>query len=195
MTAPILNPSIASYQWNDQKIEYFVKDVNAKNRLRNALVPMPDLRRISRPKVAPAFVLDIVEQFSEGLRQKGYLFARSSFWDLLLPFSQAIEYLVMHGPERIVVQITNTPSIYIFAEIRDRNFHFDLHFNEETGKFEEAVVNVFLHKAQKLNVFGSIEEVLTEIENYLNLDMTPEYEYPLYSIYRILKQTYSSFAF
>lgn len=156
-------------------------------------MPMPGIRRNRKPGIDLAFVLDIVEQFSEGLRQKGHLFTRSSLWDLLSPFSQAIGYLVMLGPERIAVQITNTPSIYIFAEIGDQNFHFDLHFNDETGKFEEAVVNVFLHKTQKLNVFGSIEEVVTEIENYLNLSIASEY--PLYSIYGIPQQTSSSFAF
>ncbi len=193
MAAVIFNQPITPYIWSGQKIECFVQDKNAKNRLRDDLVPMN--WAAGKPKINLAFILDVVNQFAEGLSQKRALFSKSSFWDLLSPFAKSVGHILENDPSKVSVQVTNMPSIYILAEIAHQNLHFDLHFNEDTGKFEEAVVNIFSNKEQKLNVFGSIEEVIVDIERYFEQNAEPGYEYYLHSTYEIPGQTYSSFAF
>lgn len=193
MTAATLNPPITPYLWNDQKIECFIQDKNAKNRLRDDLVPMN--WNVGKPKINLAFILNVVEQFAEGLSQKRNLFSKSSFWNLLQPFSKSVGYILEYNPSKVTVQVTNLPSIYILAEIEGQNLHFDLHFNEETGKFEEAVVNIFSNKEQQLNVFGPIEEVIAEVDKHFEQNAEPGYEYYLHSSYAIPGQTYSSLAF
>lgn len=193
MTAATFNPPIAPYQWGDQKIECFIHDSAAKNRLRDDIAPVYFIR--GKPKISLSAIHDIVEQFAEGLHQKRHLFANSSFWDLLYPFAKATALILQHNPSKVSVQITNEPSIYILAEIAGQNLHFDLHFSEETGKFEEAVVNIFFNKTQQMNAFGTVEEVVSHIEKYFNPQPLYSYEYYLQSPYGIPGQTYSPFAF
>lgn len=192
MTAVTLNPPVAPYQWSDQKIECFVHDRNAKNRLRDNLASVDWI--LGRPKVTRDAIRDIVEQFAEGISQKSHLFARTSFWGLVYPFAKAVAQVLQHNPKKVSVQITNAPSIYILAEIGNQNLHFDLQFSEETGKFEEAVVNIFSNKTQQMNVFGSIEEVALDIEKYFKPQNTSRYYYGQ-SFYEIPGQTYSPLAF
>jgi len=193
MTAATFNPPVALYQWSDQKIEGFVHDRNAKNRLRDDLTSVDWM--LGRPKISRKALRDVVEQFAEGISQKSHLFARSSLLDLIHPFVKSVVQVLQHNPQNVSVQITNAPSIYILAEIGTQNLHFDLHFNEETGKFEEAVINIFSNKVQQMNVFGSIEEVASEIERYFEPQKTSQYEYYIQYSYAIPGQTYSPLAF
>jgi hypothetical protein len=140
----------------------------------------------SKPNIDRKFIRNIVEQFAEGISKNNKQFEKSSFGDLVKPFIGVIIKALQLNPSTVSVQITNAPSIYILIVMRQYNLHFDLHFSEETGKFEEAVVNIFLNKVQKLNIFGSIEEISCEIQAFFNNN-----EQNTQSNYAISNQPYS----
>ncbi len=84
------------------------------------------------------------------------------------PFDFAKNKLQLLNPSQFVVQTVRAPGIYFFATIEDHNLHLDLNFNAGTGEFLEAVANIFLKKTQQLCVFGNIQDVFLEIENYFS---------------------------
>lgn len=184
------SPSATLYQWRDEKIEYFVQSESAKNRLRDDLVPM-ESSKTNKRRITRSFIFNIVDQFAKEINNKKRFFEKSSFIDLVLPFAKSIAFILEYAPGKVSIQATSTPSIYIFAEIDHVNLHIDLIFNEVTGKFEEAVANIFSEKVQKLNVFGSIDEVSLAIQQYLKPQSISKYEQYTPFHYGISGQTYS----
>lgn len=175
--------------WSKEKIEILAGDSKAKSRLKNDLVPIRLI--MGKPKISPAFIGDIVEQFAYEISKNSQYFAKSSAEEVIKTFFKATRMVIQLTPSKVAIQITNTPGIYILAEIGEQNLHIDLNFSEETGKFEEMVVNIFFQKSQKLNVFGSFEEVSIEIQNYFGPIKKDIYEYFIQSNYAIPGQTYS----
>lgn len=178
-------------QWSE-KIEMFVSDSKAKSRLKEDLLPVELIYR--KPKINWSLVDDIVEQFASEVSKKSHYFAKAPLYAVIKPFVKAAAQVLKLNPTKVSIQVTTAPSIYIFAEINHQNLHIDLNFSENTGKFEEAVVNVFSNKTQKLNVFGSLEEVTFEIQNYFEPRNT-SYEYFIQSHYAIPGQTYTPYLF
>lgn len=175
----------------NEKIEIFVNDNKAKNKLKSDLVQVRWI--LGKPKVSKEFVNSVVEQFITELRKKSGYFAKSSPKELATVFYKGADKVLQLTPSSVAVQVTKTPSIYMKAEIDHQNLHIDLIFSEDTGKFEEAVVNIFSNKTQKLNVFGTIEEVFSEVQNYFEPFKAATYEYFIQSDYAIPGQTYSPY--
>ncbi|MCF8244779.1 MAG: hypothetical protein K9J37_09875 [Saprospiraceae bacterium] len=188
MVAEIKAPPQA---FTNEKIEMFVNDSKAKNRLKCDLVQVRGI--VGRPKVSKGLISDLVEQFAIELSGKSTYFAKSSPKDLKKLFEKAADKILQFAPSNVAIQATKTPSIYMKAEINHQNLHVDLIFSEETGRFEEAVVNIFSNKTQKLNVFGTIEEVFSDVQNYFEPFKVATYEYFIQSDYAIPGQTYSPY--
>lgn len=171
-----------------QRIETTTQDDRAKSRLRDDLIP---ISRVERQKVTTAFVMNVIDQLFEEIKKNGHYFNKTSFGHLLNTFAKVADEVLKLKPTKVCVQVTTTPGLYLNAEIDGEHLHIDLNFSEVNGDFEEAVVNVFSGKSQKLNVFGSIEEVFSIVRNYFEPDAT--YEYFIYTAYALPGQTYSPY--
>jgi hypothetical protein len=187
----ILNLPTAHHACTNHTIESFVQDERAKIRFRNDLLP---INGSGKRKPDFKFVLNVVEQFAEAISKRQDVFVKSSFLQLAVPFSKVVAQVLQLNPKNVAVQATTTPGIYIFSTIDGQNLHIDLNFSEETGKFEEAIVNIFEDKTQRLNVFGSVDEVLAEIQNYFE-PQKDTYEDLIRTSYAIPGQTYTTWAF
>lgn len=179
-------------QYFDATIETFALDSSAKNQFRNEIVPIYGV--LAFPKIDLILIDNMIEQFAAEINCKSKYFKQSLLTDILAPFANTCNQLLQLSPNKVSVQATTAPGIYLLAVIKGQSLHIDLNFSEKTGKFEEAVLNIFLKKTHLLNTFGTIEDIMLAMEQYFAYDRS-SYEFLIRSSYAISDQTYSSFTF
>jgi hypothetical protein len=58
-------------------------------------------------------------------------------------FVQSVSQLLLIDPDNLSVEITSVPSLFLFASTKDFTIYLESFFDENTGKHEESVLNVF----------------------------------------------------
>lgn len=88
----------------------------------------------------------------------------------LATFQDVADRIGSLGPSNFSAVETQSRTVYFRAEIGPQVLHVSLMFDENTGRFEEVVANVFADKRQKLNVFGTVADVFDSVTNYFRYE-------------------------
>lgn len=168
MNAPMIPilapPSFNSSIFEGKKIEYVVSDEKFRNNFWVNVAPINSVSKVN--KINFTQIKSYVQEFFTQLESKQVHFQNVSVASLLRHFIQASSEILAFAPNKIAVELTSSKSIFICGVKGETNIYLEIFFDENSGKFSEAVVNVYENKIQKLAVNGSIPKVVTEIDEY-----------------------------
>jgi hypothetical protein len=164
MIPVIAPPCYNSSIYEGKKIEYIVSDEKFRNNFWVNIAPINSVSKVN--KINFTQIKSYVKEFFSQLECKRDHFQNISVSSLLRHFIQASGEILAFAPNKIAVELTSSKSIFIFGVKEGTNIYLEMFFDETSGKFSEAVVNIYENKAQKLAVNGSISKVISEIDEH-----------------------------
>lgn len=192
MIPTLAPPSFNASIFEGKKIEYVVSNENFKKGFWVNIAPINSVGKIGKINFEQIKVF-VVEFFAQ-LEKKQEHFQNVSMSTLLRYFIQGSSELLTFSPTKISVELTSSKSIFLFGEKGDENIYLEIFFDESSGKFSEAVVNVYENKIQQLAVNGSISTVIKELEEHFKPISVNYYNY-LEASYAISGNTTASNTF
>lgn len=176
---------------NEKRIEYVLADENYKLSLWKDLAP------ISKGKngvVNFQKIKDFTKQFFDELTRKKHLLEKIKTLSLLTNFVQASAEVLKYNPDIASVEFTTAKSLFVYTSKGTSKVYLELFFDEETGKFAEAVLNIYQSRTQELAINGTLNFVIQKLDGYfspasINLYMPTE------TPYAISGSTTASYAF
>lgn len=164
------------------KIENVISNERFKNNFWIEIAPINSVGKVN--KINFQQIKTFVSEFFVQLEKKQEYFKNISTANLLINFIQGSGELLSFAPSKISVELTSSQSIFLFSVKDEKNIYLEIFFDEATGNFSEAVVNIYENKIQKLAVNGSIAKVAKEIGVYLKPITTINY-------YKYLEESYA----
>jgi len=191
MIPAITVPEISPHFQGD-RIEQVVDQPRFQNRVRNKVIPFYLITKTSRVNVAKADAL--IQEFIEEIKQKSARFLHIESWYFVQHFITAAEKIFECQPDSISVELTSAQSIFLFSQIGVRKVYLEIFFDEHSGRFSKAVLNIFAHKQQQLSLSGNLSYVLRELNYYFNPAVSFAEDSP-YTAYELSGSADTTFAF
>lgn len=160
---------------NGKSIEYVVNDRSFQNNFWVNIAPINSASKTG--KINFVLIKKFVGEFFVQLDKKRDFFSEVSLLTLLKYFVDGSAELLSLNPNSISVELTSATSIFFFAKKEDHNIYFEIFFDENSGKFSDAVVNVYKNKSQCFAINGSINYVVKKIDDFLKPTSHNYYQY------------------
>ena len=91
-------------------------------------------------------------------------------------------------------QLSSFLAFEILAITSNTSFSLEIFFDEHSGRFSKAVLNIFAHKQQQLALSGNLSDVLRELNYYFNPAVSFAEDSP-YTAYELSGSADTTFAF
>ena len=164
MPAVVDFSSSSQFYLADQSIEQIVRNEAIKMEIYNRIAPVNSIHNFQKFDFKSVFTF--VNRFCNELLDKQDVFMEIIPFDIIKNFTIASGELFALSPDSLSVQLTNSKSIFLVCTKDNLKIYLELFFDENTGKFSEAVLNIYENKAQQLAISGTLPELLDEICNY-----------------------------
>lgn len=176
---------------NEKKIELVLADEQFKSSLWKDLTPMT---KLTAGRINIQQIKDFTKLFFDELTQKKHLLSGIKTLSILKIFIQASAELLKYNPEVVSVEFTSVKSLFLFTSKCESKVYLEIFFNEESGKFSEAVLNIYQDREQELAINGTLNFVIQKLDGYFNPNSINLYM-PTERPYAISGSTAASYAF
>lgn len=176
---------------NEKRIEYVLADEHYKASLWKDLAP------ISKGKTGVVNfqqIKDFTKQFFDELTKKKHLLSEIKTFSLLTNYVQASTELLKYNPEVVSVEFTTAKSLFLYSSKGHSKVYLEIFFDKETGKFSEAILNIYQDKEQELAINGALNFVIQKLDGYFLPSSINLYK-PTETPYAISGSTAASYAF